>query len=160
MSAPSVQKNRVVSITYVLRNQKDEIYEYNDMAVSYLHGVNGPLFPKIEQALEGHAVGDTISVKLSPAEGFGEHDAALTFTDDIENVPSEFRHIGAEVEAQNDKGETMHFIVTQITNGRLTVDANHPLAGQTVTFDVTIRDIRDATPDELQAGEALPPSIQ
>lgn len=155
-----VQKNKVVTVTYVLRKQDGQIYEYNDMGVTYLHGTDGPLFPKIEAALEGRVAGDTVSVQLSPGEGFGPHDPNLTFTDDIDNVPPEFRRLGAEVDAQNESGETLHFVVTRIADGRLTVDANHPLAGQTVDFDVTVRDVRDATPEELRAGSAVPRPIQ
>jgi len=68
-------------------------------------------------------------------------------------VPPELRYMGAKLEAQNADGETLNFVVTRIENGMLTVDANHPLAGQTVKFRVTIRDVRDATPDELRSGQ-------
>ncbi len=147
-----VTKDKVVSLTYTLRDARGEIFEHTDVPVSYLHGSGEALFEKIEEALEGRAVGDTVEVELSPAEGFGDHDPALTFTDDVENVPAEFRHIGAEVEAENDAGEAVHFVVTAIENGRLTVDANHPLAGQTVRFIVTVQDVRDATPEERRMG--------
>jgi FKBP-type peptidyl-prolyl cis-trans isomerase SlyD len=94
-------------------------------------------------------------VTLGPAEAFGAHDAKLTFSDDLENVPPELRQVGMEFEAQSPKGEAMLFRVTRIENGKLTVDANHPLAGQTVTFVVTVQDIRDATDDERKAGRPL-----
>ncbi|HUW97991.1 MAG TPA: hypothetical protein VMV40_03990, partial [Acidiferrobacter sp.] len=128
------------------------IFEHTDMPISYLHGSGQELFDKIEKALEGLSVGDSVEVELSPAEGFGDHDPDLTFTDDIENVPPEFQRLGAEVEAENAKGESVHFVVTAIGNGKLTIDANHPLAGQTVRFDVTIQAIRDATPEERRMG--------
>ena len=122
------------------------------MPVSYVHGGSGDLFPEIEQALEGCAVGDKITVSLAPAQAFGAHKPELTFTDDIDNVPTELRRIGAELEAENDKGETLTFVVKRIENSKLTVDANHPLAGQHVTFVVTVNDIRDATPEEIHTG--------
>lgn len=155
-----VAKDKVVSITYVLRNQRGEIVEYRDLPVAYLHGSGSDLFSKIEQALEGRAVGESVSVTLSPREGFGEHDPKLTFTDDLENAPPELRRVGAEFEAQNARGETIHLVVTHIADGKITVDANHPFAGQTVTFEVKIVDIRDATSEERRAGrpaEAFPP---
>ena len=68
-------------------------------------------------------------------------------------MPPELRYPGASLEVQNAKGEMLTFVVKHIENGKLTVDANHPLAGQTVKFRVTIRDVRDATPDELRAGQ-------
>jgi len=152
MSGSVVKKDKVVSLTYVLRNERDEIVEYSDMPVAYMHGGDSDLFPEIEQALEGRAIGEKITVTLPPARAFGAHKSELSFTDDIENVPPELRRLGAQLEAQNDKGETLTFVVTRIENGKLTVDANHFLAGQHVTFIVTVNEIRDATPEEIGVG--------
>ncbi len=148
-----VTKDKIVSLTYTLRDGQGEIFEHTDVPVSYLHGSGEPLFAKIESALEGLRVGDTVEVELSPNEGFGDHDPALTFTDDIANVPPEFHRLGAEVEAENERGESIHFVVTAIADGKLTIDANHPLAGQTVRFTVTVQGIRDATPEERLTGQ-------
>ncbi|HYA38955.1 MAG TPA: peptidylprolyl isomerase [Candidatus Methylomirabilis sp.] len=152
MSDSVVAKNKVVSLTYLLRNQKGDIFEYRDLPVSYVHGSGADLFPKIEQALEGRSVGDRVNVTLTPADAFGEHDPKLTFTDDLENAPPELRRLGAEFEAQNAKGENIVLTVTRIESGKITVDANHPLAGQTITFEVTVQDIRSATPEEIKNG--------
>ena len=163
MRDDQVVRNKVVALTYVLRNAQGEIFEYSDLPVEYLHGSGSELFAKIEQSLEGHHVGEQVTVKLTPEEGFGPHMPGLTFTDDLDNVPPEYRHVGARLEAQNAKGEAMTFVVTRIEGGKLTVDANHPLAGQTVQFDVTIRGLRDATPEELRQGQpatARPSAIQ
>lgn len=150
-----VAKNKVVSVSYVLRNEKGDIFEYRDLPVSYLHGSGSDLFTAIEQALEGCAVGDRVSVQLTPAEAFGEHDPKLSFTDDIENAPPELRHVGAEFEAQSAKGESIMLTVTRIEGDKITVDANHPLAGQTVNFEVTVQGIRDATPEEIRDGRPV-----
>jgi FKBP-type peptidyl-prolyl cis-trans isomerase SlyD len=152
MSATVVARNKVVALTYVLRNQQGDVFEMRDLPVAYVHGAGSDLFPKIEQALEGRRIGERVVVQLAPEDAFGAHDPKLTFTDDLDNVPPELRRLGIEVEAQNAKGETMTFIVTHIGDGKLTVDANHPLAGQTVTFEVTVVDIRDATAEEARAG--------
>jgi FKBP-type peptidyl-prolyl cis-trans isomerase SlyD len=152
MTAPVVTKNKVISLIYAVRNQKGELFEYRDLPVSYVHGSGVDLFPKIEQALEGRAIGDRVVVELSPADAFGEHDPKLTFTDDIDNAPVELRHVGAEFEAQNAKGESIVLVVTRVEADKITVDANHPLAGQTITFEVTVRDIRDATAEEIRNG--------
>ena len=152
MTATVVTKNKVVSLIYAVRNQKGELFEYRDLPVSYVHGSGVDLFPKIEQALEGRAIGDRVVVQLLPADAFGEHDPKLTFTDDIDNAPVELRHVGAEFEAQNAKGESIVLVVTRVEADKITVDANHPLAGQTITFEVTVRDIRDATPEEIRNG--------
>jgi FKBP-type peptidyl-prolyl cis-trans isomerase SlyD len=148
----AIRKGKVVSVTYTLRDESGQIFEQSDLPVPYLHGHASGLFDKIEQQLEGRRAGDSIEATLSPAEGFGAHDPALTFTDDLENVPPELRFLGAHLEAQNASGELLNFVVTRIENGKLMVDANHPLAGQTVKFRVTIRAVRDATPEELRTG--------
>lgn len=75
-----------------------------------------------------------------------------SITDDIENVPAEHRRLGSEVEFENERGERMTFRVTRIAGGKLTVDGNHPLAGQTVRFVVTVVGVRPATLDEIANG--------
>lgn len=152
MTEEKVAKNKVVYVTYSIIDQSGSVFEQSDVPVGYVHGGNSPLFEKIEKALDGHRVGDKVEVSLNPAEGFGPHDPNLTFTDDIENVPHEFRRLGAEVELQNEQGESMMFRVSRIADGKLTVDANHALAGQTVTFVVNVANIRDANMDEIVNG--------
>lgn len=152
MSEQKVSRNKAVYVTYMIKDQAGSVYEQYDMPVGYVHGGNSPLFEKIEAALEGCKVGDSVEVTLNPQEGFGEPDPNLSFTDDIENVPPEFRRLGAEVEFQNESGESRLFRVSRIADGKLTVDANHPLAGQTVTFVVKVENIRDASMDEIVNG--------
>ena len=124
-----VSRDKVVSVSYVLRNARGEVYEIRDLPVEYLHGSGADLFPRIEEALDGKSVGDLVSISLTPDEAFGERDPGLSFTDDLDHVPEELRRIGAEFEAKNSRGESRTFVVTHIADGKLTVDANHPLAG-------------------------------
>jgi FKBP-type peptidyl-prolyl cis-trans isomerase SlyD len=147
-----VEKHKVVSITYRIKDTGGEIVEINDLPVEYVHGGASDLFPKIEQALDGRQVGESVSVTLGPDEAFGGRDPKLTFTDDLDNAPPELRQVGTQFEAQNAKGETISLVVTHIADGKITVDANHPLAGKTVTFEVTVQGIRDATEDEWKTG--------
>ena len=154
MSAETARRGKLVSLTYSLINQHGEVFEQSDVPVSYLHGMDSGLFGKVEQALEGKTVGDKVQVTLSPDEGFGSRDPGLTFTDDLDNVPLELRFVGARLEAQNASGETMSFIVTHVNHDKFTVDGNHPLAGQTVQFHVTIQDVRTPTAEELQRVES------
>lgn len=156
MSDTVVGKQKVVSITYSIVSDSGEVLEQSDIPVSYAHGGVNQMFPDVEAALEGRAVGDSIQVVLPPEKAFGEHDPSLTFVDDIDNVPPEFRHVGAEVEMRNDQGETRSFLVSKIEEGKLTVDGNHPFAGKTLTYAVTINDIRDATDEEMKKGASAP----
>lgn len=152
MPEVTVSRDKVVYLTYVILDERGNVFEQYDIPVGYVHGANSGLFEKIESALEGRRVGEKVEVILPPADGFGEHKPELTYTDDIENVPPEYRRLGAEVMFENDRGENMMFHVTRIADGKLTVDGNHPLAGQTATFVVNIVDIRDATPEEIANG--------
>jgi FKBP-type peptidyl-prolyl cis-trans isomerase SlyD len=154
MSAMKVAAGRVVYIRYSILDANGNVTEQYDTPVGYVHGGNSGLLEKLESALTGKAVGDRVEVVLPPEEAYGPRDEDLTFTDDIENVPPQFRHLGAEVAMSNEAGETKAFYVSRIENGRLTVDGNHPLAGQQVTCMVDIMDIREATEQEKATGMA------
>lgn len=155
----TIKRDKFVSLTYTITDENNDVLERIDMPVNYIHGRDSQVIEKVEKALEGHTQGDEVCVQLSPEEGFGEHQPELTFTDDIDNVPPEFRHIGAEVEFQNDKGESRMFRVSKIDEGKLTVDGNHPFAGKVITYNITINAVRDATPDEIVNGAAQMPSL-
>ncbi len=152
MGRACVDKHKVVFLTYRIRDLDGQLHEQVDLPIGYVHGANSNLFEQIEQALDGHVVGDTIEVQLSPKEGFGERRPDLTYTDAVENVPPEVRRLGAEAEFQNDRGETITMVVSRIEDGQITLDGNHPLAGKAVIFEVTITDIRDATAEEIARG--------
>lgn len=152
MPVKKVENNKVVYLTYNILDQQGTVFEQYDMPIGYVHGANSGLFKKIETTLEGHEEGERVEVVLPPADGFGEYLPELTYTDKIENVPPQFRRIGAAVSFENDAGESREFHVTRIEDGKLTIDGNHPLAGQTVRFIVRIVDIRDATPEEIANG--------
>ena len=159
MSKTVISKDKVVSITYSIVNTQGEVLEQSDLNVSYVHRGPNHMFPEVEAALEGCAVGDKIDVTLTPDQAFGERDPSLAFTDYIKNVPEQFRHIGAEVQMQNEQGETRTFFVSEIKDGKLTVDCNHPFAGKTLTFTVTVVDIRDATDAEKAEGVSQSPVL-
>ena len=155
----TIKRDKFVSLTYTITDEHNDILERIDMPVNYVHGRDSQVIDKVEKALEGCALGDEISVELSPEEGFGEHQRELTFVDDIDNVPPEFRHVGAEVEFQNDKGESRMFRVSRIEDGKLTVDGNHPFAGKVITYNIRVTAVRDATPDEITNGAQQMPSL-
>ena len=156
MSDPVLSKHKVVAITYSIIDESGVILEQSDLPVYYVHGGPNDMFPDVEAALDGHPLGDSIEVVLPPEKAFGYHDPGMTFTDDIANVPPEFRRVGAEVEMQNDRGETRSFFVSKIEADKLTVDGNHPFAGKTLTYAVTVADIRDASEEEKQKGISKP----
>jgi FKBP-type peptidyl-prolyl cis-trans isomerase SlyD len=147
-----ISKNKFVSLVYTITDEEDNILERIDMPIQYIQGTKSQVIEKIETALAGHKEGDLVHVTLSPEEGFGAHQPELTFSDDINNVPPQFHTIGAEVEFQNDQGESKIFRVTKIEDDKLTVDGNHPFAGKTITYNITVKEVRDATADEKKHG--------
>ena len=148
-----VEHQKVVTFVYTIQDDDGSTLEQSDIPLSYLHGVDGKMYEKVEMAMTGKRVGDEIRVVLSPEEGFGIPDPELTYSDAIENVPSEFRQIGAEAEFEDPEGERITMFVTKIENGQITLDGNHPFAGKTVTFVIKITNIRDASQDEIGRGE-------
>ena len=152
MSEARVAKDKAVFFTYLVLDEQGRTLEQSDLPIGYIQGAGSALLDKLEQELEGRTAGEMVDVFITPAEGFGEHDPDLTFTDDLDNVPEELRYLGAEAQMQNEQGEVKNFTVTDISNGKLTVDGNHPFAGKNVIYRVTITDVRDASPAEIATG--------
>ncbi|MFO7542480.1 MAG: peptidylprolyl isomerase [Thiobacillus sp.] len=148
-------RNTLVYITYSIIDARGMIVEQHDIPVGYVQGANSGILPAIESAVAGRKVGDRIEITLAPEDGYGLRDESLVFVDDIENVPPEFRRVGAEVMFENESGETKVFYVTAIEDGQLTLDGNPSLAGQSVTCLVNVMDVREATPEEIRAGRPL-----
>ena len=129
----TVTQNKLVYITYSILDGRGMVVEQYDIPVGYVQGANSGILPAIESAVAGRKVGDRIEITLPPEEGYGLRDDSLVFEDDIENVPPQFRRVGAEVMFENEAGETKVFYVTSIEDGKLTLDGNPSLAGQSVT---------------------------
>jgi len=150
MTSQSVRNGKLVSLVYRICDDSGRVLEQSDLPVSYIHGGHNELIGGMDRAVAGRRAGDTVELRLDPNQGFGSHDPALTFTDAIDNVPPQFRHIGAEVQMQNEAGDVKTFYVTRIEDGRLTVDGNHPFAGKELRVTVEIKDVRDPTEQELE----------
>ncbi len=153
-----VAQDAVVSIHYTLTNDKGETLDSSADAepLVYLHG-NGNLIPGLENALAGKASGDKLTVKISPADAYGEYDKAL-----IRQVPlRQFKgvgkvQVGMQFQVQSPTG-ARSVTVTHVTGDMVTIDGNHALAGQTLNFDVEITDVRVATEEELAHGHVHGP---
>lgn len=153
MTSDVIKQGKFVSLTYSISDTDGHVLEQSDLPVNYIHGGKTELIGGMDRAVAGKTVGDEVLITVSPKDGFGEHDQDLTFTDDINNVPPEFRQLGAEVQMQSESGEVKSFYVTKIEDGKLTVDGNHPMAGKNLTVKVKILEVRDATQqDEMNVG--------
>ena len=152
----TISINKFVELTYRIIDQSNgEVIEQVEEPLGYVQGDNSLLFNQVTKELEGKCVGDEVEILLKAEDAFGKKADELIFTDDINNVPMEYRFIGASVTMQNDKGGTKDFIVSSIEDEKLTIDGNHPLAGKDIIFYVEILSIREATADEIIEGGKL-----
>ena len=126
-----------------------------EFPLGYVHGHNEILSPSVHRELEGKSAGDVIEVIIDGNQIFGPRDESLVFSDDIENVPEEYRQVGTSILMENDKGQTRSFLVTHMDDESLTVDGNNPLCGREVVFTLQILTVRDATDVETRMGGAI-----
>ena len=149
----TIQDRKYVELTYKVIDQKsNEVLVAVEFPISYVHGANDILAPAVTKELEGRSVGDMIEVPIDCDQIYGPRDESLVFTDQIRNVPEEYREVGTTIVAENAKGEPRSFIVTRIDDKTLTVDGNNLLSGRKVIFKLEILDVRDATDEEVEAG--------
>ncbi|MDA8755988.1 peptidylprolyl isomerase [Candidatus Thioglobus sp.] len=152
----TITTNKFVELTYRIIDQTNgEVIEQVEEPLGYVQGDNTLLFNQVTKELEGKSVGDEVEILLKAEDAFGPKLEELIFTDEINNVPVEYRFIGAAVTMQNDKGGTKDFIVSSIEDGKLTIDGNHPLAGKDIIFYVEVLSVRDATADEIIEGGSI-----
>ena len=152
----TITTNKFVELTYRIIDQTNgEVIEQVEEPLGYVQGDNTLLFNQVTNELEGKSVGDEVEILLKAEDAFGPKLEELIFTDEINNVPVEYRFIGAAVTMQNDKGGTKDFIVSSIEDGKLTIDGNHPLAGKDIIFYVEVLAVRDATADEIIEGGSI-----
>jgi FKBP-type peptidyl-prolyl cis-trans isomerase SlyD len=152
----NISEKCVVTFHYTLTNSDGE--EMDSSAgrdpMKYLHGASN-IVPGLEKELEGKSAGDTLKVEVQPEEGYGQVNPQM-----IQTVPrSAFEGVedikpGMQFQAQGPGGESQHITVKDVSDDGITVDGNHPLAGQVLHFDVTIKDVREASEEELSHDHA------
>lgn len=148
-----ITKDHAVSFDYEVRNSRSEILDssQNNAPMAYVHGY-ASIIPGLEKALEGKSAGETLNIVVPPVEAYGLRDERR-----MAEVPRNIFPEGTEIKpgmrfrAQRDDGFD-NVVVVAIDKDTVTVDSNHPLAGETLTFDVTVRDVRPATPEEIAHG--------
>lgn len=144
----------VVSMHYTLTDNEGNVLDSSEGAepLTYLHGA-GNIIPGLEQALVGKVAGDSQQVKVEPEEAYGEVIQELIQTIDkaaFQGVDSV--EVGMSFEAQTQEGSVEHVVVTAVNGDEVTIDANHPLAGVALTFDVEIVSVREASEEEIAHG--------
>jgi FKBP-type peptidyl-prolyl cis-trans isomerase SlyD len=145
----------VVSLDYTLRLDDDEVVDTSEgrEPLEYIHG-HGNIIPGLERELEGMSVGEAREVVIEPADAYGDTDP-----DNYQAVPRSAFPPDMDLEPDmtlgmrdRDTGEVLQASVVEIRDDSVLLDFNHPLAGETLHFDVHIADLRPATEDELAHG--------
>jgi FKBP-type peptidyl-prolyl cis-trans isomerase SlyD len=154
-----IAENSVVSIHYTLTNDAGETLDTSDgrEPLVYLHGAQN-IIPGLESELTGKTVGDAFDVTIQPEDAYGIVNPEL-----IQTVPhSAFEGVekvepGMQFQARGDDGNTQLITVTEVAESGVTVDGNHPLAGQVLNFSVQVEEIREASQEELEHGHVHGP---
>ena len=152
-----IVKNTVVTLDYTVRDPDGNVVDDGAQPLVYLHGGYDGIFPLLEEKLHGLKVGEKLNIKLQPDDAFGDYDESLVLMEDKELFPDNIE-IGMAFERVGEDGEEdMVFRVTDIADNKVVVDGNHPLAGTALVFDITIKEVRQATSEEVTHGHVHGP---
>jgi len=149
----TIADNKVVIIDYVLTDNDGQVLDQSENGeFAYLHGANN-IISGLEQALTGKSPSDTFEVSVSPKEGYGERDESMIQAVPIDMFESpEHVVVGQQFHAQSPDGGHVMVTITKVDGDNVTIDGNHPLAGQQLNFKGTVVDIREATSEEIEHG--------
>ena len=149
-----IGEKSVVSVHYKLSDDSGKVLDSSEGRdpLAYLHGA-GNIVPGLEKALTGKIAGDSLQVKVEPAEGYGEiNPEGLKVIEKSAFEGVESVEAGMAFEAKAPDGTAQQIIVKKVEGEEVTIDMNHPLAGVTLNFDITIVSVREATKEELEHG--------
>lgn len=148
----NIEKNSVVTLHYEMYDANDQLLDQTEEPIAYLHGGYDGIFPLVEEALHGKAVGDMVDITLAPDDAFGEQDPEL-----IRIEPADIFPVAAEVgmmfEADDPEScDVLVYRVTDVADGKAVVDGNHPLAGMKIRFKASVTEVRAASAEEISHG--------
>jgi FKBP-type peptidyl-prolyl cis-trans isomerase SlyD len=149
-----IESGKVVGMAYSLRDDAGVILDQasDGAPFTYIHGA-GQIVPGLESALEGLSIGEKKNVTVDPEEGYGPVQPGLKMTVKRTQFPGvEDIKAGMQFQAQSPEGHGMVFTISEVNGDDVTIDGNHPLAGQTLHFSVEILSLRDATDEEMDHG--------
>lgn len=150
----NIEDKRVVLMEYKLTDSEGQLIDQSgDEPLAYLHG-GGQIIPGLEKELVGKKAGDALVVTVQPEEGYGPKDDTLLTKVEKEHlagIPN--LEVGMQIQGESPEGVAV-FTVKEIGETEVTLDANHPLAGQVLKFDVKIVEVREASAEELEHGHA------
>lgn len=152
-----ILKDTVVTLDYTVTDSDGNLIDDGKNPLVYLHGGYDGIFPLIEETLQGKEVGETFTVKLQPEDAFGDYDEELVLIEEAAMFPENIE-VGMAFERVGEGDEEdMVYRITDIADGKVVVDGNHPLAGLALVFDGKVADVRAATSEEMEHGHVHGP---
>lgn len=151
-----INRNSVVTLAYSVLDADGTEIDAGHEPLDYVHGGYNGIFLPVEVALHGKSVGDSIAVKLQPADAFGEYDPELVDIVSVSELPQPLA-VGMQIEASPQEcgdDERCYVTVTDIADGKAVLDGNHPLAGVALVFMGTVQGVRPATDEEIAMAQA------
>ena len=146
-----IEKNTAVTLRYQVSEITGKLLEESTEPMVYLHGDYGNIFPKVEAELEGQLAGFKTTVELAPDDAFGEYDENLLQTIPKTQFPPGVK-VGGQLKGVDDDGQEQIFTVMKIKGDTVMLDGNHPMAGKTLRFSLTVTDVRAASEEEIAHG--------
>lgn len=150
-----IEKNKVVLINYSVKSTTGELIDSstNDDPLSFIFG-NGSLIKGLEKELDGKKADDAFQATIPPSEAYGDKNPNAIQTLPLTQFQEKDKvQVGAMFQMVSEQGQQLMARVTAVDGENVTVDMNHPLAGETLHFDITILEVRDATAEELKTGQ-------
>lgn len=147
-----IAKDTVVTVNYKLSDAQNNLIEEGTQPMVYLHGGYENTLPKIEEELDGKEAGYSSTIQVEPEDAFGDYDSDLVKVEERSRLPEPIE-VGMQFEGMAEGGdEPTIFTVTEIAEDKVVLDGNHPLAGMALRFELSVIDVRAATPEEIQHG--------
>ena len=148
-----IMRDCLVSLAVRLHDAQGNLLEASDAPLIYLHG-HQDILPKLEQALEGRASGERLSLLLEPEDAFGDDDPALLQLVPVQQLGAAAR-VGMRFEGvPGQASDGRIYTITQVADGMALLDANHPYAGWALRFDIEVLKVEVAAPEDLAGAEA------
>ena len=151
-----VSKDAVVSLDVEISDLWGNLIQRSGEPVQYLHGGYGNLFLAVEALLEGKSAGDRVATRLEPKDAFGDYDEKLLRVEPRAKFP-EGLEVGMRFEGDGADDADRIYTVTDIAEGKVVLDGNHPLAGMALKFSCRVAAVRPATAAEIANGAADDP---
>jgi len=152
-----ITQDRIVRFDYTLTDDAGKTIDTSTgkQPMAYMHGRRS-IIPGVEEALEGKSTGDSMKVEVAPEKAYGPHRAELTAV--MPRAQFDKKQpivVGAVVTSNGPKGQKMQARIAKITPDGVLLDSNHPLAGKTLHFDITVVEVRAPEIEELAEGKPM-----